>query len=393
MIPAPRLFLLFVAALPLVRLSASADEAFPGQTVPEPSWLRDKLAAVCGENHLPALAAAVVYRGQVVAASAVGVRKVGDRTPVQRDDGFQIGSVTKALTSSLVARCVEQRQIAWDTTIAEMFPELVPTMNPAYPKVTVGQLLAHMSGMPYSPATPESVTDGRGSNTLQRRYEYVKAALADPPEAAPGTKYIYGGGPILVACYLERKLGQSYEQLLREQVFEPLGMEHSGFGDAARPGRVNAPWQHVDAGGHFIPVAPDPAFAEQARAPVGRNVYCSIIDLARFAAMHLNGEHGRSDYLAPATFHALHVPEAGAPDYGYGWCTSADCWAGKNTIWHNGCNGHNYADITIGVDRDFAVITLINAWKENDGPSHAVDEVQKFVSDLVAHHPELLTGA
>ena len=361
--------------------------------MPDPAWLRDKLTAIRQETGVPALAAAIIYKGQIVAASAVGIRKVGDSTPVQRDDSFQIGSITKALTSSLVARCVEQHQISWDTTLAEMFPELVSKMNPAYPKVTVGQLLAHMSGMPYSPATPESVTDSHSHNTVSRRYEYVKAALIDPPQAPPGTKYIYGGGPILVASYLERKLDKPYEQLLREQVFEPLGMTNSGFGDAARPGRVNAPWQHGAGPTGFVPVEPDPAFAQQARSPVGRNVYCSITDLARFAATHLDGEHGRSSYLTPATFHALHTPEAGAPGYGYGWCTSADCWAGKNTIWHNGCNGHNYGDVTIGIDRDFAVVTLINAWAEKDGPSKAVDQVQKYVSDLVAHHPGQLSGA
>jgi len=383
----------FVAVLLLAGFSRAEELPGSPQAVPDPAWFHDKLEEICRKNHIPALASAIVYRGQVVAASAVGIRKVGNPTPVQRDDGFQIGSITKALTSSLVARCVEQHQIDWDTTLDEMFPELVPTMNAAYHQVTVGQLLDHTSGMPYSPVTPEGVTDGRGRNTLQRRYEYVKAAVIDPPQAPPGTKFIYGGGPVLVACYLERKLGKPYEQMLREQVFEPLGMTHSGFGDAAHPNSVNAPWQHgADSAGHFVPINPDPAFAEQARSPVGRNVYCSVIDLARFAAVHLNGEHGRSDYLTPATFRTLHTPKPGAPDYGYDWCLNADSWAGKNTIWHNGCNGHNYAELTIGVARDFAVVALINAWKENDGPSQASHEVQEYVSDLVAHHPGMLTS-
>jgi CubicO group peptidase (beta-lactamase class C family) len=383
-----------LAALLLLAGFSRAEDLPEAQAVPDPAWFHAKLEEICQKNHLPALAAAIVYRGRVVAASAVGVRKAGNPTPVQRDDSFQIGSITKALTSSLVARCVDQHQIEWDMTLEEMFPELVPTMNPAYRKVTVGQLLDHTSGMPYSPVTPEAVTDGRGRNTLQRRYEYVKAAVIDPPQAPPGTKFIYGGGPILVACYLERKLGKPYEQMLREQVFAPIGMTHSGFGDAAHPNSVNAPWQHgADSAGRFVPINPDPAFAEQARSPVGRNVYCSVVDLARFAAVHLDGEHGRSDYLTPASFHTLHTPKPGAPNYGYDWCLSADSWAGKNTIWHNGCNGHNYAELTIGAARDFAVVTLINAWKENDGPTQACQEVQQYASDLVAHHSGMLTAS
>jgi CubicO group peptidase (beta-lactamase class C family) len=69
-----------------------------------------------------------------------------------------------------------------------MFPELAKTMNPAYRRVTVAQLLSHSSGMPYQLNTPESLTDGRGKTVQDKRYEYVKAAVADPPEAPPGTK-------------------------------------------------------------------------------------------------------------------------------------------------------------------------------------------------------------
>jgi CubicO group peptidase (beta-lactamase class C family) len=97
------------------------------------------------------------------------------------------------MTATLVGILVEEGVLRWDTTVDEMFPGLRPTTRPAYRDVTVVQLLSHTSGMPYEPKTPESVTDGRARTVVGRRHEYVRAALEDPPEAPPGTKFIYGG--------------------------------------------------------------------------------------------------------------------------------------------------------------------------------------------------------
>ena len=74
-------------------------------------------------------------------------------------------------------------------------------MQPGYRKVTVLQLLSHTGGFPFSPSMPMDQITARGRNGVDRRYGYVKAAIVDPPQAAPGTKVIYSGGPVVVmAC-------------------------------------------------------------------------------------------------------------------------------------------------------------------------------------------------
>eukprot|EP01116_Phalansterium_solitarium_P004046 TRINITY_DN1492_c0_g1_i1.p1 TRINITY_DN1492_c0_g1~~TRINITY_DN1492_c0_g1_i1.p1 ORF type:complete len:368 (-),score=93.36 TRINITY_DN1492_c0_g1_i1:323-1426(-) len=264
--------------------------------IPDPAWLRDKLEVVRRAYGLPALAAAVVLRGRVLAASAVGVRKLGDATVVGRDDCFQIGSIAKPMTATLVALMVDRGLISWDTTMASMFPELLADMQPAYRAVTVEQQLAHVSGMPFEPRTPEHVTDARASDPAGRRYEYTKAALRDTPVCPPGSRHVYSGGPVIVVSYLERLLGVPYEQLMADLVFKPLGM-HAGFGSMSAQHRVDGPWEHAEAGGVLASVNPDPKFAHQARSPVGRNVHSSIVGMARFAAMHLDGAKGRSTFL------------------------------------------------------------------------------------------------
>src|SRR5690348_6239089 len=97
---------------------------------------------------LPALAAAVVQDGKIVASGAVGTRRAGAAIPVTIDDRFHIGSDTKAMTSLIAAMLVESEKIRWDSTVAEIFPELVAAMDSDVKAVTLEQLLSHTSGIP-----------------------------------------------------------------------------------------------------------------------------------------------------------------------------------------------------------------------------------------------------
>ena len=244
-------------------------------------------------------------------------------------------------------------------------------MNPAYKGVTVAQLCSHSSGMPYQPRTPESVTDSRGSTVQQRRYEYVKAALADPPEAPPGTKMIYGGGPVIVVSALERMTKKPYEELMRELIFKPLGMTTAGFGAQATPGKVDGTWDHELKGDKPVVIAPNRAWKVEARAPVGRNVHCSVIDLARFCAVHL-----KPGFLSPESFATLHSPVRPV-DYGPGWALSRVNWAKGTILWHSGSMGKNHALAHVVPDEQFATCVLTNI----DGPGvhEACDEVNLFL--------------
>ena len=99
---------------------------------------------------LPALAAAVAKQGKVVAAGVAGVRRVGTTIPVTLHDRFHIGSDTKAMTALLGAMLVEEGKLRWNTTVGEIYPELVSSMAPGTKAITLEQLLSHTSGIPIS---------------------------------------------------------------------------------------------------------------------------------------------------------------------------------------------------------------------------------------------------
>src|SRR5262249_37090706 len=97
---------------------------------------------------LPALAAAVVKEGKVVAAGAVGTRRAGEQIPVTLNDRFHLGSDTKAMTALLAATFVEAGKLRWESTMADVFPELAAKMDSGLRRVTLVQFLSHTSGVP-----------------------------------------------------------------------------------------------------------------------------------------------------------------------------------------------------------------------------------------------------
>src|SRR5881275_1101584 len=99
--------------------------------------LDKQLAPYLERYKLPALAAAVVKDGQIVAAGVAGTRRIGTATPVTLQDRFHLGSDTKGMTSLLVAILVEEGKLRWSSTVGEIYPELLDKMSPGVKDITL----------------------------------------------------------------------------------------------------------------------------------------------------------------------------------------------------------------------------------------------------------------
>lgn len=97
---------------------------------------------------LPSIAVAVVKEGRVLAVGAVGKRRMDGDIQVTLNDRFHIGSDTKAMTALLAAIFIEEGKLKWDSTVAQVFPELEEKMDSGLKKVKLEQLLSHTSGLP-----------------------------------------------------------------------------------------------------------------------------------------------------------------------------------------------------------------------------------------------------
>jgi CubicO group peptidase (beta-lactamase class C family) len=305
---------------------------------------------------LPALWVVVVKDGKICDRAAVGVRKISDPTPVTTNDVIHIGSCTKSMTATLAAMFIEEGKLRWDTTIAEVFPELKGKMDKQYETVTVEQLLTHRGGVPNRPPADamKRAWEAQGTPVEQRR-EFIEAVLTQSPQAAPGTQWIYSNqGYSIIGAMLEKIAGKPWEDLITEKLFKPLHMDSAGFGPPGTKGKVDEPWGHTRDGANVKPSQFD---NPPAIGPAGR-VHCSLDDLVRYSLIHLHGEKS-GGLLKPETFRKLHTPPDGG-DYACGWiCVHRD-WAGGRALNHGGSNTMWKTVMWLAPEKDFSIVVSTN---------------------------------
>jgi CubicO group peptidase (beta-lactamase class C family) len=325
--------------------------------------------------NVPAMAVAVVTSDGIKFLGAVGVRKRGTEIPVTPDDLWHLGSDGKAMTSTLIARLVERRQLKWDSTLAEIFPDLAPQMNPEFQKVTLLQLLSHRAGLPAN----LDLADYLGNDVQSLRLRAVREELAKPPKGAPAGKYLYSNlGYIIAGAVVERITGQSWENAISNEVFNPLQMKSAAFGGTGTPGQIDQPWPHTDDGkptGKNGPDMDNPPLM----GPAGR-IHCSIQDWAKFVQDQLRGGRGTPALLKPESYQKLQTPPFGG-DYALGWTVVQRSWAGGNALNHGGDNTMNFANVWVAPNRNFAILVCVN--QSGDKALQATDEVVRAMIDLL----------
>jgi CubicO group peptidase (beta-lactamase class C family) len=270
------------------------------------------------------------------------------------------------MTSTLMARLVEQGKLKWETTLGEVFPDLAPPMHADFQKVTLLQLLSHHAGLPPNLTLNKYI----GDDTMALRSRAVREELAKRPQSAPGKTYKYSNlGYIIAGAVVEKVTTKSWEQLMSSEIFEPLRMESTGFGGTGTPGKIDQPWPHTANG---QPTAENgPAMDNlPVMGPAGR-VHCSIQDWAKFIQDQLRGARGEPALLKPDVYQKLHTPAFGG-DYALGWRAVNRSWGGGTVLNHAGDNTMNFANVWVAPQRDFAILVCVN--QSGDAAFKASDE-------------------
>jgi CubicO group peptidase (beta-lactamase class C family) len=335
------------------------------------------LKSYSAKYELPALAAAVVKDGKLIAVGAVGTRRLGTDIPVTLDDRFHIGSDTKAMTALLCAMLVDEGRLRWNSTMAELYPELAATMDARLKTVTVEQLLSHTGGLPadsdelWSWLIKSIYEDGNLDDT---RYWLVKQISAMPLPHAPGEKMVYSNlGYTVAGAIAERISGKTWEELMVERIFTPLGLRSAGLGPQSSPGKADAPLGHQEIAGKIVSLlAASNGDVPAVYGPAGV-AHMSVRDFANWADWNAGqGKRGPA-LVKPATLKKLHTmvtelppnPDAapgtpGGGKYGLGWGSLNVDWAPYPILYHGGSNGRNLAHIWVDPQRDMAMVVMSN---------------------------------
>lgn len=341
------------------------------------------LEAIRAKSKAPALGAALFTTDRLDGVWVAGRRAADVDVAVATDDLWHLGSCTKSMTATLIALLVERGDLRFDTPLAKLLPDCATSMQPAYADLTLVELLAHRAGLP-AMTGPDPLFDSFVAATGELpaiRADFTRRLLEQAPASPPRGPLVYSNAGFVVAGHVaEVAIGKSWEELITELLFVPLGMASAGFGAPGFPDELLAPRGHDDTGGAIEP-GPDgdnPPWL----GPAGV-VHATLADWAKYLQLHLRGVQGDVTVgavtLRKETFTRLRTawspapsaakdgaaPAAPATDdtaYGYGWLLPRRDWAAGDhlVLTHTGSNGLWFCCCWLDPAAGFGVVATTN---------------------------------
>ncbi|WP_082476037.1 serine hydrolase domain-containing protein [Methylobacterium sp. Leaf99] len=271
---------------------------------------------------VPGLAIAVVFGDETLWLKGFGRREAGRPDAVDADTVFQIASLSKPVTATVVAALVGRGVVGWESRIADLDPGF--RLREPYPtaEVTVRDLLNHRSGLP-GHAGDDLEGIGYGRDAILHRLRLV------PSSSSFRAGYAYSNfGFTAGAVAAAKPTGQPWDAVARDTLFGPLGMRSTGTTQAEFLTRANRAALHVRAGGPAEPWATRVTRDPDAQAPAG-GVSSNVRDLAQWVRLAIgNGMVAGRRHVAAAALAETHAPltargtnpvSGAASFYGLGW--------------------------------------------------------------------------
>jgi len=323
------------------------------------SWLQDRLPVLMAEHRVPGAAIGVYADGQVIDFAA-GVLSTATGVDATADSLFQVGSITKVWTTTLLMQLVDAGELDLDAPVRRYLPDFRLVDDGAAAAITVRQLMCHTAGF-----EGDIFTDtGRGDDCVEK---YVATLSETGQLFEPGAMFSYNNaGFCVLGRIVEVLRGKPYDDCLREFVFAPLGLTHAATG-------ANEAILHRAAVGHLQPTPdadPQPApvwSLVRSNAPAGASLAMRPRDLLAFARMHMDGGTAADGtaVLSPDSVKAMQQRQVELPHlglmgthWGLGW--ELFDWPGGPVIGHDGGTIGQSAFLRVVPDRNVAIALLTN---------------------------------
>lgn len=254
------------------------------------------------------------------------------------------------------------------------------SMNPAYRKVTVRQLLSHTAGLrdlTTEDAPPEllKIIGSAGSESAQR-LAIARFFLTRPPEFKAG-EFHYSNLSFILAGAVAEVRTRTWEALIREKIFAPLGIVDAGFGAPGSRDVVDQPRGHMLINGSLTAINPsDPASDNPSWMGPAGTINITLADWAKFADGQIDGPRGQGKLLQASTYRILQTPVVGAVALGWGVHQGVDGL--PVFLEHLGSNGNWTASIRIYPARRIVLLLATNF-----GTERAAADLEALNSALV----------
>jgi CubicO group peptidase (beta-lactamase class C family) len=354
---------LFLAAG--VAFSSAAAATIPGDT----DTYVERAMRTFG---VPGLSLAIVQDGKIALAKGYGVRQIGTAGPVDAHSTFPIGSESKAFTSAALAILVDRKKLRWDDLVKDRLPGFQMYDPYATAHMTVRDLLTHRSGLGLGEGDLMLFPD-----TNRSRADIVHALRYLKPATGFREAYAYDNILYIVAgALVEAVSGQSWEDFVTQNIFQPVGMrdahtnyDRSAGNEVLLHARMDGLFEGV---GHQAVLARVPAHA---LAPAG-GINASATDLARWMNVQLaRGKlpNGRQLFslqqantmwepvvvVPPEGPHRVPILKPDMQSYALGWFVEE--YRGHKIVRHTGAVGGALAALYLIPDKDTGIAVTINS--------------------------------
>ena len=343
------------------------------------SFFDERIENQLEENNLAGATVSVVADGEIAFAKGYGYADVEAEEPVQADETlFRIGSVSKSVTGTAVMRAMENGDVSLDTDVNEYLDEFQVPETYDEP-VTLEHLGTHTAGF-------EEKTVGLFARdnpaSLGEAVKNAPARVRPPEELASYSNYGVG----LEGHVLAEATGTEFADYVRQQVFEPLGMERSTFRqpppeleDSISKGYIYANGEFQEEGFEYVPLRP------------AGSMSATATDMARFMLVHLNGgTFEGTRFLEEETTERMHEgrftnhPAINSVGYGFYEIDRDGTWM----VGHNGATILFHSMMSLFPDEDLGVFVSYNT--ANAGGVYQ-DLIGAFIDEYIpTKEPETL---
>ena len=314
---------------------------------------------------IPGIGLGVVQDGEVKYAGGLGIREIGGDEKVDASTRFLTASITKPLTSLMLAKLVDAGKLAWDAPVAQLLPSFKVGDAALTQRLRVRHLLCACSGIPAQDMEGAFSGDEMSANDVLGVLAGIK------PTARIGELYQYSNLMAVAGGYLGGHvahaglpLDQAYDRVMQELVFDPLGMAATTFDfDVAMQGNFAAP--------HATTIDGDTVVADMGinrmsipMRPDG-GAWSNVHDLSRYLQMELAGgllTDGRRYIGTEALQERLKGQVArGGVEQWYGMGLKTDRRLGILQVTHGGSMPGYQAEVTWIPESNAGYVLLMNA--------------------------------
>ncbi|MFF8591685.1 serine hydrolase domain-containing protein [Streptomyces sp. NPDC015220] len=346
--------------------TTSQDELLPGTR----RALSHRIAVAQTEGRAPSLVAAVVRDGRTVWQG--GRTSVAGHAPDENTQ-YRIGSITKTFTAVLVLRLRDEGVLDLGDPLEKHLP------GTGAGEATIAELLAHTGGLaaespaPWWERTPGSLRPG------------LADVLGEQPLRHPvGRRFHYSNpGYTLLGALVEKLRDAPWEDVLRREVLEPLGLHRTSAQPCAphAGGWAVHPWADV--------MLPEPVEDLGRMAPAGQ-LWSTTGDLARFAAFLARGDDRVLSVESLREMRTPSAPPEGADvvaGYAYGLGLESRRSGERLLVGHSGSLPGFLASLTIALEDDVAAVVLANC-TSGVSPAAVGADLVRIVADAEPRIPE-----